>query len=115
MKDYKLLLILMENKGKVGRLTINTVTVYTKYGYAMVDLDKYREELQGPSQVNGVAGSNGSSPDKIQALSKEESVESQNDGSSNMTSEAQKAGDKFIEVQFKFGGYGYLQVSIYLH
>ncbi len=29
-----------------------------------------------------------------------------------MSSEAQKAGDKIIEVQFKFGGYGYLQVII---
>ena len=52
------------------------MTVYTKFGYAMVDLDKYRDELQGPALVNGSAGNNGSSPDKGLGLTKEESVDS---------------------------------------
>lgn len=53
----------MENRGKILSIDINwyiiiisLVTVYTQFGYASVDLDKYKEEL--------VVTSASASPDK---------------------------------------------------
>jgi hypothetical protein len=88
----------MEARGKIFRISyhLDFVTVYTQYGYATVDLEKFKDGLS-------VVQSNGTSPEKLE-LVREESKES--------TDDAQKhALDSIIEVQFKWGGYGYFQVS----
>lgn len=70
-------------------LIFPTVTVYTQFGYAMVDLDKYREEtdVSSPDKSHDSAGSLAST-----------------------SSSGPSAGEKIIEVQYRWG-LGYIQVS----
>lgn len=96
----------MENRGKATLKfarywlkSFDIVTVYTEYGYASVDLDKYKDALQ--------VSSAGHSPEKHQ---KDEGVEQHDKG--ELKNNVQSLQDKIIEVNFKWGGIGYIPVSI---
>jgi hypothetical protein len=78
------------------------VTVYTQFGYAMVDLDKYREAQ--PSQQPEAE-----SPEKPKGP-EQQMVDSHHDSGNSTTSLASAgsgSGDKIIEVQYKWG-FGYI-------
>lgn len=104
------------------------VPVYTQFGYAQVDLDKYKDDSNITQALSNISISNNSaSPEKNKdsKVSQQEEVNagsgggqmSQTNHDSNVSTSSTTIsggsvvgnGDKFIELQYKWGQ-GYIQV-----
>lgn len=70
----------------------------------MVDLEKYKDEMQGTRSET-------SSPDKTNKEESEKQADSTG-GHDSQNFQSKALHEKIIEVQFKWGGMGYIQVSI---
>ena len=86
------------------------VTVYTQFGYASVDLDKYKDDSH-LSQITAAGASPHSSPEKPKQAAVAENEDHagggqmmlQNHDSLGSTSSSSGNGEKFIELNYKWG------------
>lgn len=81
---------LMENRGNylwyiINKRVNNIVTVYSRYGYAMVDIDKYKEGLT--TGLINYYGSNPNSPDKKPGQKEDESQQNTADAINHNTND----------------------------
>ena len=84
---------------------MSIVTVYTQFGYASVDIDKYRDDIL-PSH-----NSDSSSPEKKeQMMMQHDSASSATSLISTSSTGSLPQGEKIIEVQYKWG-VGFIQVG----